>query len=199
MSTGLHARRATGLTVAEREEIFTRTESVARWWREGRAAYERLREALLFDFLFLTGARCSNEARNNYIGGDGDFLFLFQIFQIFVFIFIVFAVLLCRAVLALFVHIKIRKNVCTYVHACGVRVGFLDGAWSSSLMLRYGGYPYFPLLLRSSHSGEWLCTSLNKYVESFLSTSPQRNIYSQGGAGRKTKKVKQFQTAKDIR
>ena len=94
MSTGLHARRATGLTVAEREEIFTRTESVARWWRVGRAAYERLREALLFDFLFLTGARCSNEARNNYIRGDGDFLFLFQNF---VFIFIVFAVLLCRS------------------------------------------------------------------------------------------------------
>ena len=99
MSTGLHARRATGLTVVEREEIFNLTESVARWWREGRAAYERLRGALLFDFLFLTGARCSNEARNNYIRGDGDFLFLFQIFQIFVFIFIVFAVLLCAVLL----------------------------------------------------------------------------------------------------
>ena len=99
MSTGLHARRATGLTVAEREEIFTRTESVARWWREGRAAYERLREALLSYFLFLTGATCSNEAGNNYIRGDGDFIFIFQIFRIFVFIFIfiVFAVLLCRS------------------------------------------------------------------------------------------------------
>ena len=132
MSTGLHARRATGLTVAGREEIFTRTESVARWWREGRAAYERLREAILLDFLFLTGARCSNEARNNSIRGDGDFLFLFQIFQIFVFIFIVFAVLLCRAVLALFVHIKIRKNVPgtwyvrTYMHAASGLVSWME-------------------------------------------------------------------------
>ena len=43
---------------AEREESFTRTESVARWSREGWAAYEAGREALLFDFfrfLFLTG------------------------------------------------------------------------------------------------------------------------------------------------
>jgi len=47
VSTGLHARRATGLTVEEREGSFTRTESVARWSREGRAAYEAEREALL--------------------------------------------------------------------------------------------------------------------------------------------------------
>ena len=52
MSTGLHAGRATGLTAAEREGSFTRTESVARWSREGRAAYEAEREALLFDLLF---------------------------------------------------------------------------------------------------------------------------------------------------
>ena len=50
MSTGLHARRATGLTVAESEKSFTQTESVARWSREGRAAYEAEREALLFIF-----------------------------------------------------------------------------------------------------------------------------------------------------
>ena len=36
-----------GLTVAESEEIFTRTESVVRWSQEGRAAYEAEREALL--------------------------------------------------------------------------------------------------------------------------------------------------------
>ena len=59
VSTGLHARQATGLTVAEREESFTRTESVARWSREGRAAYEAEREALLFDlFSFFLFERC---------------------------------------------------------------------------------------------------------------------------------------------
>ena len=51
VSTGLNARRATGFTVAEREESFTRTEPVSRWSREGRAAYEAEREALLFVFL----------------------------------------------------------------------------------------------------------------------------------------------------
>ena len=50
MSTGLNARQATGLTVAESKENFTRIESVARWSREGRAAYEAEREALLYDF-----------------------------------------------------------------------------------------------------------------------------------------------------
>ena len=45
------------LTVAEREESFTRTESVASWSREGRAAYEADREALPFDVFpfFSTG------------------------------------------------------------------------------------------------------------------------------------------------
>ena len=52
MSIGLHARRATGLTVAESEESFTRTESVARWSGEGRAAYKAEREAPLFIFTF---------------------------------------------------------------------------------------------------------------------------------------------------
>ena len=49
MSTGLNVRRATGLTVAQSEESFNRTESVAGWSRDGRA-YEAEREALLFDF-----------------------------------------------------------------------------------------------------------------------------------------------------
>ena len=53
MSTGPNARRATGLTVADREEIFNWTESVARCSREGRAAYEAERQALLFDFFLL--------------------------------------------------------------------------------------------------------------------------------------------------
>ena len=52
VSTGLHARRVTGLTVADTEESFTRTETVARWSREGRAAYEAVRGALLFDLFF---------------------------------------------------------------------------------------------------------------------------------------------------
>ena len=38
--TRLNARQATGLTVADSEENFTRTESMARWSREGRVAYE---------------------------------------------------------------------------------------------------------------------------------------------------------------
>ena len=73
MSTGPHARRATELTVAEREESFTQTESVG-----GRCT--RLREklcCLIFFFsFFLTGARCSNQAGNYYTRGDGDFFFL---------------------------------------------------------------------------------------------------------------------------
>ena len=40
MSIGLRAGRATGLTVAESEESFTRIESMASWSRDGRAAYE---------------------------------------------------------------------------------------------------------------------------------------------------------------
>ena len=73
VSTGLHARRATGLTVAEREESFTWTESVARWSRDGRTAYEAKRKALLFVFFLLTGAMCSNQAESCYMRGDGFF------------------------------------------------------------------------------------------------------------------------------
>ena len=53
MSTGLHARQATGLTVAEREDSFTRIESVARPSREGRAAYETERSSVVL-FLFFS-------------------------------------------------------------------------------------------------------------------------------------------------
>ena len=49
----LHARRVTGLTVAESEEIFTRTESVARWSRERRAAYEAEKKTPLFGLFLL--------------------------------------------------------------------------------------------------------------------------------------------------
>ena len=56
MSTGLHAGRATGPTVAERGESFTRAESGSRWSREGRATYEAEGEALQFDFFLFN--RC---------------------------------------------------------------------------------------------------------------------------------------------
>ena len=52
MSNGLHARRAMGLTVAEREESFTMTESVVRWSRDGQAAYEAERSSDVRFFLF---------------------------------------------------------------------------------------------------------------------------------------------------
>ena len=64
MSTGLHSKRETGLTVAEREEIFTRTDSVVRWSRDGRAAYEAERSSAVRFFSFLIGARCSNQAES---------------------------------------------------------------------------------------------------------------------------------------
>ena len=57
--------------MAEREKRFTRTESVVRWSRDVRAAYEAEREALLFAFYFLAGARCSNQAENYCMMGDG--------------------------------------------------------------------------------------------------------------------------------
>ena len=53
MTTGLHARRVTGLTVAEREKTFTRTESVVRWSRDGLVADEAERDALVFVFFIL--------------------------------------------------------------------------------------------------------------------------------------------------
>ena len=58
VSTRLHARRSTGLTVADSEESFTRTESVASWSREGWVGYEAEREALLYVFIFLFFDRC---------------------------------------------------------------------------------------------------------------------------------------------
>ena len=86
MSTGFHARRATGLTVAEGAESCTRAEWVARWSREGRAEDEAQRKALLLDFLFFifvrTGARCSNQAENMYMRGDGDFPFFLLKFSV---------------------------------------------------------------------------------------------------------------------
>ena len=59
VSTGLHARRATGLALVEREESFTRAEPVARWSREEWAAYEAERSSAARFVLFLAGPRCS--------------------------------------------------------------------------------------------------------------------------------------------
>ena len=63
VSTGLYARRVTGLTVAESDVSFTRTESVARWPREGRAAYEAEREDLLFFFFFFDRCKVFQSGR----------------------------------------------------------------------------------------------------------------------------------------
>ena len=110
MSTGLNARRATGLTVAQSKEGFTRTESVASWSREGRAAYEAESEALLFLFLFFLQVQGVPIRQKNISQKGRGFFFLSEI--ICDFIYIVFAVLLCRAVLSRFSyihHIKKRK------------------------------------------------------------------------------------------
>ena len=97
MSTVLNARRVTGLTVAESEESFPRAESVATWSREGRATYEAEREALLFDFFVIDWCKVFQSDRKLlHEGGRGFFPP-----RIFNFIFIVFAVLLCRAVFSL--------------------------------------------------------------------------------------------------
>ena len=99
MSIGLHPRRATGLTVAESEESFTRTESVARWSREGRAAYEAEREALLFFcfcFFFdrsVQGVPIRQKIIKLFQEKDGD-IFFPPIFS--VSFYFVFTVLLCR-------------------------------------------------------------------------------------------------------
>ena len=116
MSTGLHARRTTGLTVAEWEESFTRTESVARWPRERLAAYEAVREALMFVFFFLTGARCSNETINNNVRSDGDCFILFMFSFSFGLHLYCGALPFCAFYL---VHIKksMRYNGSTYMHA----------------------------------------------------------------------------------
>ena len=73
---------------------------MARWSREGRAAYEAEREALLYVFfLFLFFDRCKVFQSDRKIFHEGAGIFF--LFDFFGFIFIVFAVLLCRAVLSL--------------------------------------------------------------------------------------------------
>ena len=79
MSTGLRARRATGLTGAEREERSARTESVARWSREG-GERTRLTEAQMLHLIFNGATRTSNQAGNNYIRGEGESFLSSQIY-----------------------------------------------------------------------------------------------------------------------
>ena len=80
MNAGLNAWRATGLTVAEREESFTRTESVARWTREGRAAYEADRSSV--DFFFLCDRRKVFQSKRKLIHERGRGFFLFPNFSV---------------------------------------------------------------------------------------------------------------------
>ena len=86
----------------------TRTESVARWSREGRVAYEAEREALQFDFLLLDRCKVLQSSDRKQLHERGRRFFFFPNF-----IFIVFAVLLCRAVPSLLYipvqHIKRGK------------------------------------------------------------------------------------------
>ena len=125
MSTGLHARRATGLTVAEREESFTQTESVARWSREGRAAYEAERSSVIRFYFY---RRKDVPTRREIIASEGAGIFFIPNFSKNMFNFHCFrgAVPCCDFS---FVQIKSRKEVCTSMHATSGLFS-LDGTWS---------------------------------------------------------------------
>ena len=100
----------------------TRTESVARWSREGRAAYEADRKALLFDFFISSPVQGVPNGRKLIPGTREGRFFSFRIFG---FIFIVFAVLLCRAGFSLsyIQHIARKKYLpyLGYVRTYGMR------------------------------------------------------------------------------
>ena len=127
MSTGLHAKLATGLTVAESEERFTRTESVARLSRQGWAAYEAEREALLLIFFsFVTGVRCSNQTERYCMRGR-VFCFFFSKVSVSFFIFLrCCCAVLCFLFLTYSNHIKKEYStlpeVCTYVRYVSERM-----------------------------------------------------------------------------
>ena len=95
-------------------------------------AYEAEREALLFDFffLFLTGARCSNQAENYYMWGRAFFL----LSKNFGFVCSVFAVPAVPCYASSFVHTAsiskeekeyptVVPGVCTYVRHVSERSG----------------------------------------------------------------------------
>ena len=103
MSTGLHARRATGLTVAKSEESYVYPDRIGGEVAARGAGGVRGRErssAVVFSVSFY---RCKvfQSGRKLLYERDGDVIF----FPNFSLSFIVFAVLLCRAVLSLFSYI----------------------------------------------------------------------------------------------
>ena len=146
MSTGLHVRRAAGLTVAERKESFARTESVARWSREGRAAYEADREPLLFDlyiFFFLTRCKVLRSGRK-LLHERGRRFFFFPNFWVHFHCFWCAAVPCCAFSFvhrsADMEHIKRRKSVpyLGYLSTCDIHDA--KRMWRpSSFLLKHGG------------------------------------------------------------
>ena len=128
MSTGLSARRATGLIVAESEESFIRTESVARWSREGRPAYEVERGALLFVFLLFFDRCKAFQSGRKLLHQRGSFFFSFRIFRFHFHCFCGGAAVPCCAFS--FVHtaclnkkISTLSGVCTYARHVSERSG----------------------------------------------------------------------------
>ena len=92
VSTELQAMRSTGLTVAEREESFTRTESVAKWSREGWAAYKAAGTSAV------RYSRVLQSCGIKYIRGDGDY-FSYSNYRFG--LILIFLAASCRAVISL--------------------------------------------------------------------------------------------------
>ena len=86
--------------MAESEKSFTWTKSVARWSREGRAAYE----AVLFNSFFFSGARGANQAEKNVYEGGGNFVYSFRNFGL------IFIVLRCCCAMLFFLF----RTYCSY-------------------------------------------------------------------------------------
>ena len=66
MSARLHAREATGFTVAESREIFALKKSVVSWSPVERAVYGAERYSVVVAY-FQTSQGCSNEAPIKYL------------------------------------------------------------------------------------------------------------------------------------
>ena len=80
VSTGLNARRAAGLTVPDSKKTLTRTESGSRGSREGRAAYEADKEAMLLLLVLLYQCKVLQSRRTFLHKSDKDF-FSFRSFR----------------------------------------------------------------------------------------------------------------------
>ena len=117
VSTGLHVRRATGITVTERDGSFTGTESAVRWSRDRRGAYgaERKRSSAVQFFVFDLCKVFQSGRKLLHKRGRGNFSFprssvSFSLFN--------FVVLLCPTVCAFsFVHTTYisKKEISTLV------------------------------------------------------------------------------------